>query len=99
MDSKSGSEAWDIFKEQLNKVVDDNVPVRRRRNHNRPAWLSRDILRAIRRKKQLWKRYRQGGSKEEYEKEEKNVRNLIRSAKRRHEKKLGEGGGKDNTGP
>ena len=54
MDSKSGSEAWDIFKEQLNKVVADNVPVSRRRNHNRPAWLSRDILRAIRRKKQLW---------------------------------------------
>ena len=64
---KTGSEAWDIFRDEISAVVAANVPERRRRNHNRPAWLSRDILRAIPREKRLWTRVRQGGSRDEYE--------------------------------
>ena len=74
----------------------EHVSARRRRNQNRPSWLSKEILCAIRRKKRLWTRERQGGPRDEYEREEKKVRRMIRNAKRKQEKKLAEGGGKDS---
>ena len=86
MENKSGSEAWEMLRDHINTMVAENVPARRRRNQNRPAWLSKEILCAIRRKKRLWTKARQGGPREEY---------VIRNAKRKHEKKLAEGGGKD----
>ena len=95
MENKSGSEAWEMLRDHINTMVAENVPARRRRNQNRPAWLSKEILCAIRRKKRLWTKVRQGGPRDEYEIEEKKVRRMIRNAKRKHEKKLAEGGGKD----
>ena len=69
--------------------------MRRPRNHNRPAWLSQNILRAIRRKKRLWTKAKSGECVEEYRKEEKSVRNMIRKAKRNFEKKIADGSAKD----
>ena len=97
LDGKSGSEAWTSLRDHLNGVVNENVPLRRRRNQNRPAWLTKEILCAIRRKKRLWTKARQGENRDEYMKEEKKVRRMIRNAKRKHEKRLAGGGGKDST--
>ena len=69
--------------------------MRRPRNHNRPAWLSQNILRAIRRKKRLWTKAKSGECVEEYRKEEKSIRNMIRKAKRNFEKKIADGSAKD----
>ena len=82
---------------QIQASVKRNVPTRRRRNRNRPAWLSKEILTAIRRKKRLWTRVREGNNRELYDEEEKKVKKMIRNAKRKFEKKLAEGGKKDST--
>ena len=71
LQNKSGSEAWDTFRDLLNSTVDKHVPERRKRNQNRPAWLTKEILCAIRRKKRLWTKAKHGENREEYEKEEK----------------------------
>ena len=76
MDGKSGQEAWELLKNKIHESVDKHVPMRRPRNHNSPAWLSQNILRAIRRKKRLWTKAKSGECVEEYRKEEKSVRNM-----------------------
>ena len=84
--------AWDLFKEKMDYLIAKYVPSQRRRNQNKPAWLSQNILREIRKKKRVWKLVRNGaGSMENYKKVEKSVTNMIRSAKRKFEKKLASG--------
>ena len=72
----------------MQAVVDKYVPPRRKRNQNRPTWLSNEILKDIRRKRRLWAQAKSGEGAEEYKKVEKEVRNKIRSAKRKFEKRL-----------
>jgi hypothetical protein len=69
------------------------VPVRRKRNSNRPTWMTQEILRAVRRKKRIWRAIRGGQITEEYKEAEKKVRNSIKNSKRGFEKKLAAGGG------
>jgi hypothetical protein len=57
--------------------------------------MSREILRAILNKKRMWKKLKNGLIWEEYMKVEKEVRNMIREAKRRFEKELAAGGDTD----
>ena len=97
LSGKSADEAWNMFSSRIQKTVEDFVPKRRRRNHNRPAWMSQEIMREVRRKKKLWAKAKIGEQKEEYEKLEKKVKNMIRSAKRRFERKLAEGGRKEGN--
>jgi hypothetical protein len=56
----SADQAWDMLKKHVHQLIAKHVPERRRRNNNRPPWLNRDILRAIRRKKRLWRAAKQG---------------------------------------
>jgi hypothetical protein len=60
--------------------------LRRRRNLNRPPWMNQEIVRAVRRKKSLWKRDKNKVDKTEYKEQEKKTRNMIRNAKKRLEK-------------
>jgi hypothetical protein len=90
---KGAEEAWNILKERVTGLVSHYVPERRRRNQNRPAGLSQKIIRAIRRKKRLWRTCRDRIPTDEYKDAEKKVQNLIRNAKRRFEKKLASGNG------
>ena len=57
--------------------------------------MSTEILRAIRKKIRLWARAKVGEQREEYNREERKVKKMIRNAKRKFEKQLAEGGGKD----
>ena len=82
------AEAWEILRRKVTELAEKYVPNRRKRNNNRPAWLTQDILREIRRKKRLWKAVKSGQPCGEYKAAEKKVSNLIRNAKRRFEKKL-----------
>ena len=97
LDGKEVEEAWTAFTGRIQQAVGKHVPVRRKRNQNRPAWLSTDILRAIRKKKRLWTKAKSGEQVDEYNKVEKDVRRMIRNAKRKYEKKLAEGGCKDGV--
>jgi hypothetical protein len=80
----------------VESLIEDHVPVRRKRNSNRPAWMTQEILRAIRKKKRVWKTIRGGPATGEYRQAEKKVQNLIRNSKRKFEKKLAAGGGGSN---
>jgi hypothetical protein len=91
---KSGADrAWNILKDKVEEVIQKHVPQRRKRNSNRPAWMTQEILRAVRKKKRIWRSIRGGQVTEEYREAEKKVKNLIRNSKRGFEKKLAEGGG------
>jgi hypothetical protein len=87
------SEAWALLRDKVTHLVEKYVPERRRRNNNRPAWMTQEILREIRRKKRLWRKIRGSQPTEEYTAVDKKVRNLIRNSKRRFEKKLASGNG------
>ena len=92
----AAADAWAIFRRKIDEVTEKFVPTRRRRNQNRPAWLTQNILREIRRKKKLWRAVRGGQITEEYKQAEKSVKNMIRNSKRRFEKKLAENKGGSN---
>ena len=92
MDSNSET-AWKLVRNKVEELVRKYVPVRRRRNQNRPAWMNQEILRAIRKKKRVWKRVKNSADKNEFTVQEKITRNLIRNAKRKFEKKLASGNG------
>ena len=88
--------AWLEVKRKVNQLVEDYVPLRRLRNNNRPIWMRQEILRAIRKKKKLWKRDKFKEDQTEYKEQEKKTRNLIRRAKRKFEKNLSEGNNGNN---
>ena len=85
-------EAWAILQEKVRATIAENVPVFRRRNADQPAWLSQNILREVRRKKRMWHKAKAGVDVDKYKEVEKKVRNMIRQAKKKYEKKLSEGG-------
>jgi hypothetical protein len=87
------ADAWEIFQTKVNGLVNKHVPVRKERNNNRPAWMTQEILREIRRKKQLWRKCRDRLVTDEYLASERMVRNLIRNSKRSFEKRLATGNG------
>ncbi len=84
--------AWKIFAEKVSELRKLHVPTGRRRIQKRHNKINREILRAIMSKKRMWKKLRNGLIREEYMKVEKEVRNVIRKAKRRFEKELAAGG-------
>ena len=69
-------------------AVEKHVPKRPRRAGNKPAWMTRDIIRALRRKRRVWRKEQFRATTAEYKEAEKKVKNLIRNAKRSYEKKL-----------
>ena len=92
----AGTEAaWQIFTDKINAVVEQCVPERRKRNVNRPPWMTQEILRAIRKKKRMWPKFKGKQNQDEYKKQEKLTRNLIRNAKKKFKRRLAEGGGKN----
>ena len=88
---KNANQMWDTLKSKIHKVVKNHVPTRRVKNGGRPAWMRRELMAAIRKKRRLWKAAKNGGSMEEYREEDKKVKKQIRKAKRDMEKKLAQG--------
>ena len=84
----SASEAWNMVKEDLVDMVKATVPMRPRRNPNRPPWMNQQILREIRKRKRMWKNNKYGGR---YEEQSRLVKKLIRNAKRKLERRLADG--------
>jgi hypothetical protein len=70
LDGLSASEAWNCFKEKVEKAVDDHVPLKPRGVSGRPPWMSRNILREVCKKRRLWKRSKDENS-DEYKTQEK----------------------------
>ncbi len=93
LDEKTTDNEWRELAGIVAKLVEKHVPQRRKRNKNKPAWMTREILRAVRKKKSMWKAVRNSRIMDEYKQVEKEVKNLIRNAKRKFEKKLASRGG------
>ena len=59
MEGKTVDGAWKHLK-KMEETVEKNGPKKRRKNKNRPPWLTQEIVRKIRKKKRLWKKARNG---------------------------------------
>ena len=51
-------QSWERFKEKLLKAQELAVPMKRRRVSNRPVWMNMNTLRIIRKKRRLWRVYK-----------------------------------------
>jgi hypothetical protein len=54
--NKNTEESWEIIKERLTNITKTFVPLRKRRPPNKPIWMTREILRAMGKKRRLWKK-------------------------------------------
>ena len=84
--------AWDIFKKEVEKTVEANVPkVTVRVRSGRPRWMTKDITRLIRQKKAAWKLAKKEPTslnKARYEEAQKKLIKQVKKAKRKLEKDL-----------
>ena len=83
-------QAWQYFTTVLNKSIETNIPVTRQQNHNQPIWMTRDLLRIVRKKRRKWKQYKLTGDHrhyEEYKELEQIVKKSVKTAKKSTRKK------------
>ena len=89
--AKSTEETWNIFKKALDDAIVLFVPSSTIRAAGQPKWLTRDVIRLVRRKKRAYRLTRTHGTVEnwnKYKSLEKEVTVKLRNAKRRMEKNL-----------
>ena len=83
--------SWNKFKGTVSSTVDSCVPKKKRRNNSKPLWMQRNVMRVIRKKRRLWKRYSTTQDYQSYlayKKVQNEATSAIRKAKREFEKKL-----------
>ena len=91
-----GAEAeWERFKEILDREVVMCVPVKRRRKGSKPWWMTRKVMRMIRKKRRMWKFYTSDPRRKHdydqflaYKNFQKEVKVAVKNAKRNYERKL-----------
>ena len=101
LDKLSTEEAWNSIKSSLLHVQDIFVPQHKCKNRNNQTdWLDRDTLKLIRKKRRLWKKYKETRTPDDlsnYKETETEVKKEIRKAKRRYEVKLSQKSNKSNV--
>ena len=78
---------WEIWNDLVFSTIDECVPKVKCRNPNYPPWISRDLAKAIKKKKTLWKRVRKSNDnnlKEKFRKERQRIKNWIRVERKRY---------------
>jgi hypothetical protein len=45
---------WAVFRDKITSIVNEHIPIRLRRTPNKSVWMTREAIRAIRRKRRLW---------------------------------------------
>ena len=91
-----GAEAeWDNFKEILDREVKACVPLKKRRKGGKPWWMTKKVMRMIRKKRRMWRFYTSDprarndfNQYQAYKKVEKKVQTAVKNAKRNYERKL-----------
>jgi hypothetical protein len=84
---KSVEGMWKVFKTQLLAAVKKIVPMKKVGGSGRAAWITKNIMAAIRKKK-LWLEVKSGGPRDTYTEQDKLVRRLIKNAKKGFKKRL-----------
>jgi hypothetical protein len=82
---------WNDFKARIQRAVAKHVPTKKVKGGGRPAWISKEILAEVKRKRRLWRQCKGGAIPEEYKRMENSLKKKIRRAKRRFEKELADG--------
>ena len=90
---KSGKDCMDVVYKVLESETENHVPMKLRRNAQKPIWMNKNILRLIRKKKRLWRWYSTDGKKDyasfqAYRNVQKEVKNAVKQAKKKLERKL-----------
>ncbi|XP_072169983.1 mycocerosic acid synthase-like polyketide synthase [Diadema setosum] len=84
-------QAWTKLHDELNNLVEKYVPMKRKTNRTKAKWMTRATIRAIRKKRKAWTKYKVSGSKKDhqyYKSCEKVAKKKIREAKFNFEKKI-----------
>ena len=94
-ENMSGTQSMDKFYLILDREVERFVPKKMRRKGNKPLWMTKNILRMIRRKRRLWKSYsteertrKDFASFQAFKKVQKEVEKAVKNAKRKFERNL-----------
>ena len=91
MKNKTATECWDILRGELDRAIDSYVPMKKQGKHSKKKHLSKEALRKLRYKQNMWRVYKHTGKDKDYEvyKEALNAAtNEVRKAKRNFEHKL-----------
>jgi len=99
LDGRTVEEGWRFFRQKLSETVEKNVPKSGGRTKLKNPWMTREILRLIRRKRRKWKEVKNSASAEDmkqYKQLEKETSKKIRNAKRKMEKDLAYSEDKNN---
>ena len=91
-----GAEAeWDNFKEILDRELKACVPLKKRRKGGKPWWMTKKVMRMIRKKRRMWRFYTSDprarndfNQYQAYKKVEKEVQTAVKNTKRNYERKL-----------
>lgn len=84
-------QAWNYFTTKMNESLDKNIPLMKPTNQNQPAWMTRDLLRTVRKKRRKWKQFKLTGDLrhfEQYKDLEIAVKKSVKVAKKKYEKKI-----------
>ena len=82
---------WATFKEKIFEAEALYIPTRTIKSRNQPPWMTKSLLRQVRKKRRLWKNYKKYGNPEtheKYKKIENEVKNSIRREKKDYERKI-----------
>ena len=85
----------EVFYKVVRRETERCIPKKMRRKSSRPLWMSKNIIRLIRKKRRLWQNYTSSeyyrqdyGSFQAYKEVEKRVKAEVKKAKRKFERKL-----------
>ena len=88
------NKAWNIFQDEIISVIDDFVPNKQGiRKSRKNKWMTRKLLKLVRKRRKLWKKYKSSRLEEDknmYKDLNVEVRMEIKQAKRNFERKLSE---------
>jgi hypothetical protein len=91
LENRTTEEGWILLRNKLQAAVEKFVPQSKNRTKFKNPWMTRELLRLIRRKRKVWRKVKRSKTAEEmaeYRSIEKEVSNKIRNAKRKLEKEL-----------
>ena len=91
MNNKTATECWNIFRGELDRAIDNYVPMKKQGKRSKKKHLSKEAFRKIRYKQNMWRVYKHTGKDKDYDayKEALNAAtNEVRKSKRNFEHKL-----------
>jgi hypothetical protein len=91
LENKEAEDMWKAFRSKMEELTIKNLPTKKRRTRFRPQWMTRRVEKEIKIKRRLWKKYtntRDTTNLKNYINKEKEVKTMVRRAKRDLERKL-----------